>query len=177
MAKAWSFYSVPHHWTLWFFLIVTVMCRPCVECPCRASCLYSSCSAECFKVFEQGALQKRLNLSVTEGVFLPGTQTWHASCAQSVMVRDSLTKWQFPPINCASFLSFNLRHAINCDLLRLGTCLGLRWEAVHWKMWRSWLDSQNGRRFQAGRQLGTQILIQFDVSRAIAAVSLSYLFL
>lgn len=41
--------------------------------------------------------------------------------------RDSFTKWQFPPINCASFLSFNLRHAINCDLLRLGTCLGLRW--------------------------------------------------
>lgn len=41
--------------------------------------------------------------------------------------RDSFTNWQFPPINCALFLSFNVRHAVNCELLHLGTCLCLRW--------------------------------------------------
>ena len=58
MATTQAFYSVPHRRTFWFFLIVMVMCHPCVECPCRASWLYSSCSAECFKVFDQSALQK-----------------------------------------------------------------------------------------------------------------------
>lgn len=64
-------------------------------------------------------------LSVMDWVCLSGKHPWRVSCARNVMSKTHPPTDNFPPINCALFLSFNLRHAINCDLLHLGTCLCL----------------------------------------------------
>lgn len=82
-------------------------------------------------------------LSVANWVSLPGTHPWRASCAWSVISETQPPIDNFPPINCALFLSFNLRHAINCDLLHLGTCLCLSWRK-HSRSCGEKLDSQNG---------------------------------
>lgn len=81
--------------------------------------------------------------SVANWVSLPGTHPWRASCAWSVISETQPPIDNFPPINCALFLSFNLRHAINCDLLHLGTCLCLSWRK-HSRSCGEKLDSQNG---------------------------------
>lgn len=90
-------------------------------------------------------------LSVTGWIFLPETQAWHVFCAWSVMSGTHSPTDNFPPINCALFLSFNLRHAINCDLLHLGTCLCLRW-----RKHAEALEKHRQTKWDGSRQQNTQ---------------------
>lgn len=116
----------PSSLNVWFILIIVVMCSPVLNVLAEQAVHAPAPALSILKCWS-----RLLGRKVEPRCRRRNLLAWNADLACILCTkcneRDSFTKWQFPPINCASFLSFNLRHAINCDLLRLGTCLGLRW--------------------------------------------------
>lgn len=116
--------------------IVTVMCRAPVLNVLAEQAVYTPAAVlSVLKCLNRETLQK-LEPQCHRGSLLAWNTDLACVLCTECNERDSLTKWQFPSTNCASFLSFNLRHAINCDLLRLGT-VRVSDEGSTLKMWRS----------------------------------------